>query len=773
MFFKIFKESAGARENGPAHRALPDSSILDELPDGYYRVDLKGNFIYANTALYKLHGGRAESVLGVNFRRFTTTRSARKAIEICYGVYCTGTPSKIIDFEMLDDHRQHRYLEVSVGLLRNHDGKPAGFHGVVRDRTGEKGTSSDLDRYRNFVESLDDGCFEVDLDGTITFINDAMCKIHGYPPQELLGMNHRSFASREDARNIYATFNQVFNSGAPSKIIDYAIIHRDGSPRYLEVSATLIGDDKGNAIGFRGITRDRTEKRMKELELERYRDFIESVDDACYEVDLSGNMTFFNNATANNFGYSTEQLMGLSNQVYSTPETAKKIYAIYNQIYKTGTPAKIKGYEIIGADGQKRYLDLTASLIRDPKGTPIGFRGIGRDITDQHNVARDNERLSEMVNQIQRLEAVSALAAGVAHNFNNLLMSIQGYVSLIEMDIGAGAPNFDRFKVIQEKIHKGSQLTAQLLNYANIEKQSVTFGDINKIAREVTALFKTDSNRVRLVTALAADLPPVAVDRHQMAHVLTNLLTNADQAMPDGGTIELKTERTTLTEAFTRPHGREPGPYLLITVSDTGEGMDPEVQKRIFEPFFTTKEVGLGSGLGLASVYGIVKSHSGIIEVHSRPGQGATFTIYLPITSPPPKDRKAPPRSVADANAPRTILLVDDERITLELMHKWLEKMGHRVITAQTGEEALEIYVTQREKIDLVIMDVVMPGISGNEALARMGAIDPDVKAILVSGFIDSSQEEGIIRNGRQALFQKPVDYNTFSDAINRLLAIK
>ena len=774
MFFKLFQESGRSQQRSAVIKSAANNSIFDDFPEAYYEVDLKGNFTYANTALYALQGPDAESLLGKNFRRFSSTALAQRVIEIAYNVYCTATSARISDFQWIGPDGQSKVIDLSIALVSDDCGEPKGFRGIARDLTGDTSASHrDQERYRNFVESIEDGCFEVDLDGTMIFINEAMCKIHGYQSKELLGMNHRSFASREDAKNIFHTFNKVYKTGQPFTILDYTIIHKDGTPRYLEVSASLIRDDKGAPIGFRGITRDRTEKRIKEMELLRYKDFVENVDDACFEVDLGGNMTFFNNATVNNFGYPADQLMGMNNRQYTTPEMAKKIYAIYNQIYKTGQPRKLADYEIIDSQGKTRYLDTTASLITNAKGEPIGFRGISRDMTEQRKSAHDSERLAQMVGQIQRLEAVSTLAAGVAHNFNNLLMSIQGYVSIMAMDLGLAHPQLERLKAIEKNIHKGSQLTQQLLNYASTDQHVAAPADLNKIVKEAVARFRTSTKTAAIKEGYGESLPLAVVDRDQMAHVMANLLTNAEQAMPDGGTITIQTEAVHLGEEFVRSHGCQAGNYIKISLRDTGVGMAPETLQRIFEPFFTTKKLGMAGGLGLASAYGIVKGHGGFIEVQSKLNAGTTFNIFLPVVSK--EEVKAVQKSAAEVkpSVRPTILLVDDERITLEMMTKWLTKKGFNIIKGSTGEEALEIFQARHATIDLVIMDVVMPGMGGDEALGKMEQIDPNVKAILVSGFIDGSQMEGIIRNNRQAFFQKPIEYNALSESIQNLLAKK
>lgn len=749
----------------------PVYAILDEIQDGYYEVDLRGRYTFLNKAVCEFHGGELHDLIGQKYRKFTSSRSAKIAAQIYYTVYCSGDPQRIYDYEFVHGNGGISYIDLSCHLIRDEQGNPIGFRGIARDRSEEKLNESVLDRYRNFVESIEDGCFEVDLGGTVTFINEAMCNIHGYMHKELLGMNHRGFASPEDANKIFHTFNKIYRTGIPAKIFDYTIVHKDGSLRYLEVSASLIRDDKGNPVGFRGITRDRTEKRNKELELERYKKFVENVEDACFEVDLAGKVTFFNASACKTFGYAPEHFRGTSNREYTSVETAKRIYKIFNKIYQTGQPAKIPDYEIRTPAGEIRYVDMTASLIRDPVGTPIGFRGICRDVTEHIRAVAETERLTELLNQAQRLEAIATLAGGVAHNFNNLLMSIQGYVSLIQMNTDSRHPHFERLDAIGNLIKKGSELTLQLLSYANSSRQAVNPSNMNEIIGKVASDFSRTAKGIHVVRQFAGTPGPVIVDRGQMEHVLMNLFMNAAQAMPDGGTLYLGTDNVTLKESFVLPYGGPPGPYIKLTVTDTGEGMDDAVRERIFEPFFTTKKLGAGAGLGLASVYGIIKSHGGIITVDSKKGKGTTLIIYLPTVAETRVKQMVVPADQRVDSQQKTILLVDDEKIVSDVTRKMICSMGYSVMTAHTGKEAVETFRANQEKIDLIIMDIVMPGMGGDQAIDMIGAIDPGVKVILVSGFIDSTQIKGNPpENQRRVFLQKPLSQETLSKAIRGLL---
>jgi PAS domain S-box-containing protein len=661
--------------------------------------------------------------------------------------------------------RQVRQLEAAAQRSRAAETK-SGRSDACDD---EKIELVELERYRDFVESIEDGCFEVDLDGTLTFINQAMCRIFGYPFEKLLGMNHRDYASPQEAKNIYAAFHKIYQTGIPSSIVDYTIQRPDGSMRHVEVAAALVRDVQGKASGFRGVARDRTEKKQRERELERYRDFIETVEDACFEVNLRGDMTFCNAAAFRTFGYPPEKFIGMNNRDYSSPETAKRIFDSFNRVYRTGQPAKITDYEIRQESGRVRFLELNASLIRDTAGAPLGFRGICRDITERKASEAETQRLNNLLNQAQRLEAIGTLAAGVAHNFNNLLMSIQGCVSLILMGIDAGHPHYERLKAIEGHIKRGADLTVQLLGYASGGRRSVQTAQINQIVGTAAALFGRTQPEVRIFQKYAESPWPVDVDRQQMEHVFMNLFVNSGQAMKDGGSLYIETENVMLDQAFVQAYDRKPGKYVKITVADTGIGMDETIRERIFEPFFSTQNFSRGAGLGLASVYGVVKSHEGIITVQSEKGRGATFTVFLPAAMQKAAPKTAP-LSPKTQDAPKTILIVDDERVIVDVTSKIVSGLGYEALIALGGKEAVEIFSANPGRIDLVIMDMVMPGIGGDQAVEMMRAIDPHIKVIMVSGYLESGSSKTVSQQQSGAFLQKPFRVDALSKTIRELL---
>lgn len=388
-------------------------------------------------------------------------------------------------------------------------------------------------------------------------------------------------------------------------------------------------------------------------------------------------------------------------------------------------------------------------------------------LTIFHDVT-EYKQLETQLRMAQKLEAIGTLAGGIAHNFNNLLMGIDGYAALARSDIGSEHPAYERLEKIEYLVRSGSKLTGQLLGYAREGRYELVPVDLNRLIRNITETFGWTKKDICMHLDLSENLSRIEADQEQIEQVLLNLYVNALDAMPRGGDLFFTTQNVDHHRFDHVPYHVKEGRYVCLTVRDTGAGMDPETVERIFEPFFTTKGLGISNGLGLASAYGIVKSHNGYINVSSEPNVGTTFEIYLPVTDKKAAEKKAVSRKLYKGS--QTVLLVDDENMIIDVGKKILRKMGYNVLTADSGEAALEMLKNCRVQIDLVILDMIMPGMSGKETFDGIKALFPDMKVLLSSGYSIDGQASEIMARGCNGFIQKPFGMEQLSQVIREIL---
>jgi len=501
---------------------------------------------------------------------------------------------------------------------------------------------------------------------------------------------------------------------------------------------------------------------------EKYRTILESIEEGYFETDQKGNLTFSNEAFGKILGYPRNQLLGMNSRDYTTPDTAEKISRIMEQIEQTGRPEDVTDYDVIRKDGSKAALELSISLLTDKDGKPAGFRGMLRDVTRRKETEYKNRLLEIQLQQAQKMESIGTLAGGIAHDFNNILMGIQGNATLMLLKIESEHPNYEKIKNVEKFVQNGTELTNQLLGFARRGKYLVKTTDLNEVIEKSSALFARTKKEIQVHTVFHDEIWAVEVDRGQIEQALLNLYVNAWQAMPAGGDIYLKTRNVMLDSSYVKPFKVEPGKYVEISVTDTGVGIDRKTRERIFEPFFTTKEMGRGTGLGLASVYGIIKSHSGYIEVHSEKEKGTTFTVYLPASEKEPVREKTVPAAMLKGTG--TILLIDDEKMILDVGRELLGELGYTVLSTLSGREALDIFQKNSDKIDLVIMDMIMPGMGGGETFDRLRAINPNIKVLLSSGYSVNGQASKILHRGCDGFIQKPFNLNQLAEKIGKIM---
>jgi two-component system cell cycle sensor histidine kinase/response regulator CckA len=621
------------------------------------------------------------------------------------------------------------------------------------------------EKYKRLVESSLTGIF-IHRDGKYVFINDRFAEIHGYAREELLGEEYLTLI-HPDEREAFAQIASARLKGeAVPQRYQVRRLRKDGKTIWCEMMATRIEYGvrpaiMGNIIDI--SERKRAEEALRESE-EKYRELVENANSIILRRDAQGNITFFNEFAQSFFGYSRDEILGKNVIGAIVPETdsaGRDLAAMIRDIGLQPERYANNENENMRRNGERVWVSWTNKAVRDKDGNIVEILCVGNDITER-------KRLQRQLRQAHKMEAIGTLAGGIAHDFNNLLTGILGNVSLMLMDIDSSHPHYPRLKNIQKQVQSGAKLTSHMLGYARKGKYEVKPIDLNGLVKQTSEVFRRTRKEIAIHRELAEDLFAIEADQGQIEQVLLNLFVNSADAMPGGGDLTLKTTNTIHKDIKGELYDPRPGNYVQLTVTDNGTGMDKKSQERIFDPFFTTKEMGRGTGLGLASAYGIIKAHGGYIDVESKKGHGTTFHIYLPASDK--EVRKATKRPVEIFRAPGTVLLVDDEQVILEVGQDLLEAMGYRIITAKDGKEAVEVYRKNREEIDIVVLDMVMPNMGGGEAYDHIKEINPDVRVLLSSGFSIDGEAAEILERGCDGFIQKPFTMKQLSKEIRQIL---
>ena len=522
-------------------------------------------------------------------------------------------------------------------------------------------------------------------------------------------------------------------------------------------------------IRTRAVLTEEKKRRSAETALresvQKYQDVVENAASIILRWDADGVITYLNPFGLTFFGYTAPEIMGKNVVGTIVPQTEsstqRDLSVMISEISKNPEKFKNNMNENIKKNGERIWISWTNKAIRDDMGNIVEVLSIGNDITEKRN-------LEIRLGRAQRLEAIGTLAGGIAHDFNNLLMGIQGRVSLMTLDGDVNGVQAEHLAGIEECVKSAAGLTRQLLGFARGGKYEVKPTDLNQLIKKNAEMFGRTKKEIVIHSTFKVDLWPVAVDQGQIEQVLMNIFVNAWQAMPGGGDMFVETDNVTLDEAVAESHEVCPGRYVMITLTDTGIGMAPEVQSKIFNPFFTTKERNRGTGLGLASAYGIIKNHNGFIDFYSEKGKGSTFILYLPASD---SIRHAEAKQVVSLmNGEETVLLVDDEDMTLDVGQKMLQKLGYKVLIANGGEAALDVIKKNNGNVSLVILDMIMPEMDGGEVFDRLKKIRPDLKVLLSSGYSMDGKAAEIMKRGCHGFIQKPFTMADLSVKIREVI---
>jgi len=628
---------------------------------------------------------------------------------------------------------------------------------VEREHAAEAIRESES-KSRLILQTMPSGLFTVGLNRKITSWNKGAEDITGLKAEQVIGKDCLEALDCDAYKEGCALFDDKVDKPIYGK---ECTLYVDGRKITISKNADTLNDWEGNTISGLESFVDITERKRAEEALvqakEDWENTFDAISDMVMLLDNDHRIIRVNRTTAKALNVTKESLVGKTcyGAMHSQRHPIRQC-----PLALTVKTLKPQTKEITEPKLGGTFLCSTSPLL-DRDGKLVGYTLSLKDITE-------SKHLEAQLHQAQKLEAIGTLAGGMAHDFNNLLMGVQGNVSLMLMDIDSTHPYYERLKKIEKQVQSGARLTTHLLGYARKGRYEVKSVDLNQLVEEICETFGRTRKEITIRRELAEDLFPIEADPGQTEQVLLNLYVNAADAMPDGGNLILKTMNTTHDHMKGKLYDPKPGKYVLLTVTDTGVGMDKETMERVFDPFFTTKEMGRGTGLGLASAYGIIKSHGGYIDVDSKKGQGTAFSVYLPVSEK--KLGKAVEATEQFIKGTGTVLLVDDEEVILEVGQELLEALGYRVLTAKDGKETIEVYRKNQHDIDFVLLDMIMPDIGGGETYDKMKEINPDVKALLSSGYSIDGQATEILERGCDGFIQKPFTMEELSQSIKEVL---
>jgi len=508
---------------------------------------------------------------------------------------------------------------------------------------------------------------------------------------------------------------------------------------------------------------------------ERYQYLIQNSPDIIYMLDNNGNFTFVNFVVEELLGFSRSQLMGQHFTTVVHEDDIDKANRFTSGNSTCDYSSMVQELRFLSRKSEQvfRLFEIKHIAIKSkPMDSGVNKAGEnGRDIVGVYGVARDityRKELESQLQQAKKMGAIGTLAGGIAHDFNNILMGIMGYTSLLLSGTDSSSSCYGKLKNIEQHVKSGADLTKQLLGFARGGNYDIRPSDIKEIVKKTSAMFARTKKEIEIQCECREDISPVEVDQTQIEQVLLNLYVNAWQAMLEGGKIYTGMKNIELGREEALKLNLDTGKYVEIKVRDTGIGMDEEIIQRIFEPFFTTKEMGRGTGLGLASAYGIVKNHGGAISADSKKGEGSVFTIYIPASVKEVEKKDEPSETILKGS--ETVLLVDDEEDIVDVGAEILVSLGYQVMTAGSGAEAVKIYGENRGSIDILIIDMIMPNMSGGELYDKVREMDRDVKILLSSGYSIDGEASKVMERGCDGFIQKPFGIIELSRKIRDIL---
>ncbi|MEW6236459.1 MAG: PAS domain S-box protein [Candidatus Omnitrophota bacterium] len=770
IFLAFRKLRRNAEEQERSQQALLESeffyhSLVENIPQCIFRKDIHGVFTFANQRFCDSLKKKAEEIIGKTDNDLFPEELAKKYRDDDRRVIQLGVFLEMVE-ERSSPDGELRLSQAIKSPLFNANGEAIGVQGIYWDITEQKKTEEALreseNRFRHILDNMPNvGMQGFKPDGTIHYWNRANEVIFGYTKEEAIGRNIAELIVPPDKRNEFRKFvADCALTGMRPPAEERLLMRKDGSPAPVLLSLSIVRhriqkpDLFFVVIDLRNLRQTQKALRVSE---EKYRRLYESAYDFIFTYDIEGNILSTNSACSLLLGYTPEEFRRMNFEQIAAEDCLSLVREKLRLKLERHQKATRYELDVIAKDGRRISVELVTQLIE--RGDEIVcLMGIGRDITERRKIEEEKVRLENQLLQAQKMEAVGQLAGGVAHDFNNLLTGVIGNIHLAEKRAAEDVKKY--LREAAKAAGRSADVVQQLLAFSRktrLERQRV---NLNRLVQESYPFVRqTIDRRIEIVCDAEANLPNVFADATQLKTVLLNLCINARDAIHEAMrlqtsfnqppilfAISIAARSASVDRAYCEKHSyARPGRFVILRVSDNGAGMDEETQRRVFEPFFTTKEVGEGTGLGLSSAYGIVKQHEGWIDLRSQPGQGATFEIYLPVEEEKNGVETVEPAILSEPLLGReTILIVEDEEMIRGLSQEILELHGYTVLLAPDGEEALNLLRQQGDRIDMALLDLSMPRMSGHEFLRAMQEMGKKVKVIICSGYAELAKEPSL-----------------------------
>ena len=757
---------AAIRESGwrlQAEEALRESearfrSIFKKSPMGIAIIDPMGRFTEVNDYLLEALDYSLDEIRSLTFMDITHPEDRAMSADLADAARSGNSDFFEMEKRYLKKDGSTLWGRVRISAVSTASDNFRGWIGVIEDITEKRRTRRQIKWLLQAIEGTADGIGIADKQGKIIFLNRSIKKLAGFSLDELNRAGGPKALYKE-----WQTAKQALSDAIAGKTWqgELTLVRKDQSTVPIEATADPIFDDAGNIIGIIGVHRDISERKAAERALrhseEKYRQLYQQAPVMLHSVDPEGRIVEVNDQWLKTLGYRREEVIGqLALEFLSDESTQKARNEVFPRFYTEGIVKDVP-FQMVTKDGTLIDVLLTAFSKKDVDGNFVRNRVSILDITEHKRAEEEKARLERKLIQTQRMEAIGRLAGGIAHDLNNLLSPILGYGELLLADTTAHDPRREMMEQVMKAGVGARDLVRQLLAFSRRQTLEYKPLDLNKILAGIAKLLRrTIREDIEIKIAQSPHIGPVMADIGQIEQVIMNLTVNAADAMPEGGELTIETAPAELDESHAMPYEEvNPDAYVMLAISDTGCGMDEETRAQIFEPFFSTKGKQ-GTGLGLATVYGIVKQHRGNIWVESEPGAGTTFKVFLPVSTQQHDQKECIEKTSTAKTGCETILLVEDNKQVRFTVHNILQRLGYTVLPAKDGMEALKVLTQHSGTVHLLLTDVVMPEMNGKELYAQIAGRCQGLKVLYMSGYTnDVIAHHGVLDEGVQFI-QKP-----------------